>query len=663
MTKLPKRPLLLGLSFLLVAAVGCGGGGPNSTDPNVGTYLIVQQSLPTNGQEVLPSLADAGEEQDAGKITLRFSERLDPSTVLDPNNAYNGLTADVNVLNSAFARVQGTPVITGDRGNVLEFIPAGGTLTNGQYTVTVSRDVQSAFGGHLYGGTEDYHTSFTVGPDTYAPVIRTTYPAAGQKDVPKASNIIVTFNEALNPATVNAGTVQVVDGGTNPPTPINGTVTLSRDGFSIIFLTDASNPMPPNATIVVTVSGGAAGITDAVGNPYAGVPPGSDTFQFQFETVKEPPLPNNPAPGFALFYGTSKGIVGTVSELPFLNNTADLSLWGNNNPIANSETEIAFNGSVGVPGEIWVDQRTNPNTGHCWFFVVDEKNHVIHIMSTQTCRVLYSWTAFRDPRGLSGSPSLSTMYVTDAAANTLSALDIGSVGPPGSLGVPDALKNLANGNSKGRQDLTVGRSPHGVACSPSGGVLLTANTTDNSATVVNTSTFQILSTFSTGEQPTEVELSFNVSGIFGWITCVGGNTVPDGSVSLYWTSTGATGGGLQADLTGFLNPKGVVYDNGISAWIANMGSNTCSQLQLQVVGSGYAATIIPSITAVVQVGDNPTDVTIDPYYGAAGALPISVITADQGSSTLTFFDPNTPSRPVFQLPVAGVRSVGSVADY
>jgi hypothetical protein len=651
MTKLAKRPVLLCLSFLLVAAIGCGGGGPNSTDPNVGVYLIVQQCLPTNGQEVLTDLADAGEEQDAGKITLRFSERLDPSTILDPNNAFNGLTSDVNVLDSAFARVPGTPTITGPRGNVLEFVPAGGKLPNGQYTVTVTRDVRSAFGGRLYGGTDDYHSSFTVGTDTYAPVIRNTFPVANQKGVGKTSDIIVTFNEALNPATVNSGSFQVAVTG-NPPTPVNGAVTLSQDGFSIIFKTDAANPMPPNATIVVTVTGGSSGITDMVGNPFAGIPAGSDSYQFQFETVKEPPLPNNPSPVLEMFYGTSKGKVGTLDETGFANNPADLSGWGTNNPVQYSETTIQYNNSDGVPGEMVWDQRTNPTTGHLWFFVLDEKNRAIHVMSSQTCRVLYTWGAFRDPRGLSISGT--RLFVTDFAGNTLSALDIASIGPPGSLGVPDQLKTLANANSKFRQDLTVGRGPKGCCCGPGNQLVITANAGDDSSTVVNTNTWQVVTTFSTGANPVEAEMSYPLggSGTFGWVTCEGGGSTPDGGVSLYWTL--ATG--LQANVTGFMNPTGMAYDLGIAVWVANTGSDTVSQLTLQVAGSGYAATILPNITATVQVGQNPVDVAMDTYFGLQGA-PAAVVTADQGSSQLTFFDPAQPSRPSFSLPIAGVRSI------
>lgn len=667
MTNLLRRPLVIGLSFVLMAALGCGGsvGGPNSTDPSVGVRLIVQRSLPTNGQEVLSTLADAGEEQDAGKITLTFSERLDPSTILDPNNAFNGLTSDVNVLNSAFQRVPGTPSITGERGNILEFVPAGGSLPNGQYTVTVTRDVKSFDGGQLNDGVRDYHSSFTVGPDTFNPVIRNTFPAPNQKEVSKTSQVIVTFNETLNGATVNSGSFTVVDGGTNPPTPINGTVTLSEDGFDIIFTPDPTSPMPPNATIVVTVFAGLSGVTDAIGNPFDGdlTVPDYQDYSFQFETVKEPPLPNNPFTidvvnfaNAAVYYGTDDGRVGVLDEAAFIGNSADLTQWGTNNPVQFSETQIKLNNVAGRPGEIIVDPRFHPTTGHSWFYVIDEENRAVHIMASQTSRVVHSWADLPDPRGL--AIRTSTLYVTNFANDSVSALDIGRISPVGTLGPSDTLKSLSAFNN--RLDLIVGRGPLGAAHAPDAQLLFVANQLENSCTVINTATFKVNTTFPIGTNPQDAAATFFFPGIgrFAFITCNGGGGDENGSVALWWDVPN----GLQANITGFKNPKGIIYDYGVSAWITNSGGDTASQLTLQIAGGGFAATILPSITATVETGRNPVDVTVEPFFTFFTQVPRAVITADRGDSRFTFLDPRQPSRPVFTLDRAGVRSVAGYMD-
>jgi hypothetical protein len=668
MTNLLRRPLVLGLSFVLMAALGCGGsvGGPNSTDPSVGVRLIVQRSLPTNNQEVLSSLADAGEEQDAGKITLTFSEQVDPLTILDANNAFNGLTSDVNILNSAFQRVPGTPSITGPRGNILEFVPAGGVLPNGQYTVTVTRDVKSFDGSQLNQGIRDYHSAFTVGADTYNPVIRNTFPAPAQKDVAKTSPIIVTFNESLNSATVNSGTFTVVDGGTNPPTPIAGVVALSADGFDIVFTPDPANPMPPNATIVVTISAGLAGVTDAIGNPFDGdltTPASFDNYVFQFETVKEPPLPNAPVTfnantgDAAVYYGTDDGRVGVLNEAPFTTGgSVDLSLWGNGNPIQYGESFLMLNNHLGRPGEIVVDRRFHPTTGHSWFYVIDEENRAVHIMASMTCRLVHSWADLPDPAGLAILPS--TLYVTNFANDSITAIDIGQVSPVGTLGASDLLKGLSAFDK--RNDLTIGRGPRGVAHSLAANLLFTANQLENSCTVVDSANFKVNTSFPIGTNPQDVATTPNYPGVgyFAFISCLGGGQDEDGSVSLYWNVPN----GLQANITGFKNPKGIAFDNNISVWVANSGGDTISRLTLTIVGGGFAQTVLPTIDATVTTGRNPVDVTVEPYWPSRGSAAQTVISADRGDSQLTFVDPNQPSRPVFRIPIAGIRTVAGLFD-
>ena len=187
MNKLIRWPAVLGLAITLVFVAGCGGGGGSSggTDNDSGTRdvdLIVQRVLPTNGQEVANDLVDVG-----GQIEVKFSSGLASGTVLDSNNQFNGLTAFVNILDSAFQRVPGTPTINygpGGDGNVLTFVPSGGVLPNGQYTVTCARAVKSKDGKLLNNGRFDHRSSFTVGTDTYKPVIRNTFPVPDQKEVP-----------------------------------------------------------------------------------------------------------------------------------------------------------------------------------------------------------------------------------------------------------------------------------------------------------------------------------------------------------------------------------------------------------------------------------------------------------------------------------------------
>lgn len=675
MSNLARRSTVLGLALVLFYTVGCGGGGAggdNSSDPDVAVDLIVQQVLPTNGQEVLSDLSDVG-----GKITIRFSERLARGTVIDKNNAFNNLSSDLNILDSAFARVPGTPTIlndntVGDRGNVLEFEPAGGVLPFGQFTVTVTRDVKNHKGGRLNQGKFDHRSSFTVGPDTFSPVVRNTFPAANQTEVAKNSQIIVTFNESLNPATVTTATVTVVDGGTAPPTPIQGTLKTSRDDFEIVFTPDPENPMPPNATIVVTVLGGANGVTDLVSNPFEGDPLTPGSFQFQFSTVTEPPDPANPlthdiftpnAPDATVYVTTSDSVLTLAEKQYILSGAADLTQWGNGNPIPFSKRKI------GRPGEGVVDPRFGALDGHSWIYVVDSAGRDVIIMGSRDSKIVHRWKNLPDPRGLGIQFSGQTLYVTNFANDSVSALDI-AIANVGSRAASDAIKELDKvgvptpdglGTTGGsRLDLTVGRGPFGAAHKPDGALLMIANQLDNTATLVNTATFTVNTEFGIGTNPQDAAVSFTFPGLgwFAWITCLGGGNDESGSVILYWNVPN----GLQANITGFKNPKGIIYDYGISTWITNSGGDSCSRLTLAIAGGGFAATILPNITATIPVGGNPQDVTVDPFYTLLTLAPQAIITADRGSSQLTFIDATQPARPRYGLKIPGASGVFGYMD-
>ena len=652
MTEPRMRSLTLGLSVMLLIAAGCGGGGgANGSDPDVALDLIVMQTLPTNRQEVANDLGDPGLE---GVIRVFFSEQLMRASVIDDTNTYNHLTSDVNILDSGMERVEGLSLLSPDRMSLV-FTPAG-DLPNGQYTITVTRDVMNFQGGRLNNGQSDHRSSFTAGTDIYAPVIRNTFPAPNQKDIAKDSQVIITFNESLNPATVSNTTVTVVDGSANPPVPVNGTLTVIHEEFEAVFTPDPASPMPPNATIVVTVTGGSGGVTDAIGNPFEGDPATPGTYQFQFETVKEPPPPNNPIAidvinfDALLVYGDQSSI-GTLQEGPFLTNTLDFTLWGTGNPIPNGRTRI------GQPGEIIFDPRFGPTDGHTWLYIIDKASRSVTIVGTRDSKIVWRWKDLPDPAGLAISPNALTMYVSNYSNDTVSFIDSGSL----TVGVPLATQRTKDASKlQNRTDVQVGRGPMGAANAPDANILFVGNALDNTCSVISTSSATVSTTFAIGTRPQDVAATFNFPGIgrFAYITCLGGGTDDKGSVSLYWNRPN----GLQATVTGFENPKGCIYDRGATAWIANSGGTTTQALTLTIQGGGFAATILPTITATVNVGKNATGVTMESFYPYFGAATRTIITACRGSGELVFLDNAQPSRPTFAITIPGVHEIASYYD-
>lgn len=654
MNRLIRWPLVLVLGVALIGAVGCGSGGSSGGVDNssqTDTDLIVQQVLPTNGQEVETDLIDVD-----GEITVIFSASLNEDTVLDNGNGYNGLTSNLNILDSTFLRVPGTPTINYDtgRGNILTFVPSGGVLPNGQYTVTATRAIKSEAGKLLNRGAYDHRSSFTVGTDTYKPVIRNTFPVQDQKDIPKDSQIIIVFNESVDPATVTTSSITVVTG--NPPTAIPGTLTLSRDNFEVVWTPSPDSLMPPNSTIVVTITGGASGVTDTVGNAFEDPVTGQASWQFSFETVIEPPPPNNPlsvdiANGDALVvYGNTNGI-GTLQEGTYLGTYPDLTGWLTNNPIDNGFRKI------GRPTEIMIDQRFNPNDAHTWIYVADSASSSVAVVGTRDSQIVDRWKALPDPVGLGLHPSTTTLYVSNFAANSVSAIDLART-TPGAARFDDIAKHLADPDQ--RLDIEVGRGPYGIAHSIAVTRVFVANNVENSCSVFDSATAKPVVTFNVGTAPWDVATTVYYTGIgyFAFISCMGGTGDPDGSVSLYWDVPN----GLQANITGFKNPQGLIFDYGVSAWVANSGGRKTSMLTLQIAGGSFAATIFPAITVEVETGANPTDCTISPLLTLLAGATQCVITANRGEGKLTFLDAVQPSRAFVEMPVPGVRLIAGWLD-
>jgi len=414
--------------------------------------------------------------------------------------------------------------------------------------------------------------------------------------------------------------------------------------------------MPPNATIVVTITGGAGGLSDAVGNPYEGDVNTPGVYQFQFETVKEPPPPNNPLTidtvNFdALIYCADQNNIYSIAEAPFLNNTLDFTLWGVNNPLPNSKSRI------GQPGEIIFDPRFGPTDGHTYSYIIDRQSSSVTVVNTRDSKIVWRWKDLPDPRGLAIAPSGITMYVTNYAADSVSALDTGSITVGLSLPT-DRMKQLSAQNN--RTDIQVGRGPIGAAHAPDASLLFIGNSVENTCTVINTATAVVNTSFSIGTRPQDVAATFNFPGIgrFAFITCLGGGNDDKGSVSLWWDVPN----GLQASVTGFENPAECIYDRGASIWVANSGGNQTKQLTLAFAGGGFAATILPSITANITVGANPSGVTMESFYPYFGAATRAIISACRGASELVFLDNAQPSRPTYAIKIPGVHTVASYYD-
>jgi RHS repeat-associated protein len=103
------------------------------------------------------------------------------------------------------------------------------------------------------------------------PSISAVQPASGAVDQPIGSVATVTFDQALDPASVGTGTLTLglADSSGNPTGLLfNGTVSLSPDRRTILFT--PSRPLPPGARCVASLAGL---VRSTAGTPYAGALP------------------------------------------------------------------------------------------------------------------------------------------------------------------------------------------------------------------------------------------------------------------------------------------------------------------------------------------------------------------------------------------------------
>ena len=250
--------------------------------------LVVTLVTPTVNQEVKPDLSDPGVNY---VITVRFSAPLRVRDIIDNQNVFNRLTPKVEFTDSTFARLPGTPQV---QGNVFKFDPRtdanDGALPQGQYTLNMKSTIRSTGGKLLNFGGADDTTTFSVGTDVFAPVLRKISPIHNQTNIGLNQRIVMTFNEPISPASI-ISTIQVQNASTNPPTPIPGSggtgLTLERNGFDVVFTPDKCFGYPPRTTIQFLVQGRPqpALILPAPPNPLPPVPSVStltDVFGNQF---------------------------------------------------------------------------------------------------------------------------------------------------------------------------------------------------------------------------------------------------------------------------------------------------------------------------------------------------------------------------------------------
>jgi len=175
----------------------------------------------------------------------------------------------------------------------LTFVPGSSLTTSTVYTVKVSGFTDQA-GNTVTPFTSTFTTGTSGTPVTTAATVTATSPANGATGVPVSSNIVLTFSERIDAATVNLNTVVVLSSGLS--NQLAGTYSVDSTGKIVTFT--PLSPMPGNNTIDVYLGG----VLDLAGNSTTGYVLAFTTGE---ETDTTPPTvlmvtPSNGATGVGL---------------------------------------------------------------------------------------------------------------------------------------------------------------------------------------------------------------------------------------------------------------------------------------------------------------------------------------------------------------------------
>ncbi len=371
-------------------------------------------------------------------------------------------------------------------------------MPDGQYTVRLTANIKNTAGAPMRDGPV-FHT-FTVGAtDTIPPRVLTTDPVNAEQNVgagvpppappPGVSpdniasvttnifgdtspDIVVRFTEGVTSASITGSTIAVVDagafvpgGGAPPPLAPAPTYpklkseqdsdTLPSNGHEAIWRVDPTTGGYPFGTqIQVTVLGlykDATAMTSNPDNDGDGVPdPDSPSpiqdlagnfmeinFQFQFQTIAPPDLPQNPFPENAIWWSNadSVGALDVINQQGLADqfNGTNFPFGVPQNVLPQFTSTIASSANIENfdPFEINFDGRTNAGTCHSWIYVQSSNTGQIAILNSRD-GVPVALIDSPSPGGIAvqvGSGSIDSLLVTNSGANTFTAYNIGGLTP------------------------------------------------------------------------------------------------------------------------------------------------------------------------------------------------------------------------------------------
>ena len=242
----PRMLLWLCVFFLVTLLTGCGGGGGDGLGSINDAPDVVDTDAPyvVSTNPVLNSTAEAINRV----ITATFNEDIDPATITSNSFLVDNATGGIITGSVAYDAASRTAIFRSD----------AYLATSTTYVATITTDTEDLAGNTLI---EDYTWQFTTAAppeinaiDTTPPVVESRFPTPNATSVVLNAAISVTFNEPIDPFTINLNALTLK--GTNS---VSGTV--SYVGTTALFKPAAN--LVAGTVYTVTI---AATIKDLAGN-------------------------------------------------------------------------------------------------------------------------------------------------------------------------------------------------------------------------------------------------------------------------------------------------------------------------------------------------------------------------------------------------------------
>jgi PKD repeat protein len=199
-------------------------------------------------------------------------------------------------------------------GNLVSTQTVSGSITETNDPLTIGGDALGAmFTGQIdnvriYNFAEsgsairwDMNTAVT-GKSSTQPTVTSVSPANGATNVSASTSVTATFNQQLDPNTVNTNTVKLLDPSGNV---VPAAVSYNPSNRTVILTPNSS--LNANTTYTFTMLGGSSGVKDYAGHQMA------STFTSTFTTATPPPPTANAGPNESGNEGTGITFAGSAS--------------------------------------------------------------------------------------------------------------------------------------------------------------------------------------------------------------------------------------------------------------------------------------------------------------------------------------------------------------